>query len=402
MHPLQHMSSTKLTLQIITVICAALVSSSCGLINSESTPEQKILTGVTLSAADFQRLRDNHRPLKSFDELPPPLAPDYASEESWAALWPRADEADVAPPNTAYPEAQDSAQVDVFFVHPTCYTKKDFWNGPIDDPDVKRTVSFMMKYMASVFNATARLYAPRYRQFTLFSVVENETTSGMQAIELAYSDVERAFDYYIKTLNQGRPFILASHSQGSMHSGRLLQTKIVETSIQSKLVVAYLIGMAIPNNLPGIEPARSATDYGVYINWNSLTADADPRFFTEDIVIWVGNAYRKSKGISILQVNPLSWLMNGGKVAVSNNPGSLPSDPGSNLRPLINGVTSADASGNILVIEKPIVSSDFPGDGPDAPLLNADKGDYHNYDYQLFYESIRKNVMDRVNAYLTR
>jgi hypothetical protein len=394
--------SRLLSLQIIIIICTALLSNSCSLTNSDSTHQPTILTGVNLSAADFQRLRDNHRPLKIFDELPPPLVPNYASEESWAALWPRADQADAAPPNTAYPESQNSAQVDVFFVHPTCYTKKDYWNGPIDDPDVKNTVSFMMKYVASVFNSAARVYAPHYRQFTLFSVVEKETTSGMQAIELAYSDVERAFDYYIKYLNQGRPFILASHSQGSMHSGRLLQTKIVGTPIQSKLVAAYLIGMAIPNNLPGIEPARSATDSGVYINWNSLTADADPRFFTEDIVIWVGNAYRKSKGISILQVNPLSWHMNGGKVAMSNNPGSLPSDPGSHLRPLIKGVTSADASGNILLIEKPKVSTDFPGDGPDAPLLNADKGDYHNYDYQLFYESIRKNVMDRVNAYLTR
>ena len=399
---LRRIFSKQFSLQIITVICIVLISNSCASIDSDSTPKPTILTGVTLSAADFQRLRDNHRPLYSFDEIPPPPAPNYASGDSWAALWPRADEADVAPPNTAYPEAQNSAQVDVFFVHPTCYTKKDFWNGPIDNPDVKNTVSFMMKYMASVFNSTARVYAPRYRQFTLFSVVENETISGMQAIELAYSDVERAFDYYIKYWNQGRPFILASHSQGSMHSGRLLQTKIVGTPIQSQLVAAYLIGMAIPNNLPGIEPARSATDSGVYINWNSLTADADPRFFTEDIVIWVGNAYRKSKGISMLQVNPLSWLMNGGKVAASNNPGSLPYDPGSNLRPLIKEVTSADASGIILIIEKPSVAADFPDDGPDAPLLNAYYGDYHNYDYQLFYESIRKNAMDRVNAYLAK
>jgi hypothetical protein len=72
------------------------------------------------------------------------------------------------------------------------------------------------------------------------------------------------------------------------------------------------------------------------------------------------------------------------------------------LRPLIKGVTSADASGSILVIEKPAVASDFPDDGPNAPLLNAYYGDYHNYDYQLFYESIRNNAIDRVNAYLTK
>lgn len=366
-----------------------------------TSSHQAILTGVTLSEADLQKLTEVHRPLRPIDELPSPPAPDYASADSWAALWPRADEADAAPPNTAYPEAQDSAPADVFFVHPTCYTKKDYWNGPVDDADVKNAVSFMMLYLASVFNAAARVYAPRYRQFTLFSVVEKETTSGMRAIELAYSDVERAFDYYLENLNEGRPFILASHSQGSMHSSRLLQTRIVGTPIQSRLVAAYLVGMAIPNNLRGIEPARSATDAGVYINWNSLTADADPRFFTEDIVIWVDNAYRKSRRVPLLQVNPLTWLLNGGKVAASSNPGSLPSDPGSTLPPLIKGVTSADASGDMLIIEKPEVPG-FPGDGPDAPLLNADNGDYHNYDYQLFYESIRKNAVDRVNAYLKK
>ncbi len=159
-----------------------------------TSSKQTVLTGVTLSETDFQELAEVHRPLGSFDELPSPPTPDYTSADSWAALWPRADEADAAPPNTAYPEAQNSAPADVFFVHPTCYTKKDYWNGPIDDPDVKNAVSFMMMYLASVFNAAARVYAPRYRQFTLFSVVERETTAGMQAIELAYSDVERAYE----------------------------------------------------------------------------------------------------------------------------------------------------------------------------------------------------------------
>ncbi|MBZ0198683.1 MAG: DUF3089 domain-containing protein [Ignavibacteriaceae bacterium] len=402
MNPLKRMF-TKISryLLMLFFFCTVLFINSCSVSDPDPETYPEILTGVTLSDADFQKLKANHRPLKTFEQLPPPSAPDYSIQESWAALWSRADEADVAPPNSIYQEAQDSAEVDVFFLHPTCYTKKDFWNGPIEDEETKNTVSFMMMYLASTFNSTARVYAPRYRQFTLFAILEKETMSGMQAIELAYSDVERAFDYYIKNYNNGRPFILASHSQGSMHAGRLLQTKIVGTSLQSKLVAAYLIGMAIPDNLSGISPASSATDYGVYINWNSLTAGADTRFFTEDIVIWVGNAYRKSKGISILQVNPLSWLKNGGKISASNNPGSLPSDIGTDLLPLVSGVTGTDASGNVLIIDKPTIPG-FPGDGADAPLLNADKGDYHNYDYQLFYESIRKNSIDRVKAYLKK
>lgn len=388
------------TLFFSIIFCSSILFISCSTTEPPKS-EPEILTGLSISEADYQKMKEKHRPLKPFDQLPPPPAPDYSSPDSWAALYPRLDEADVAPPNTSYPEAQDSASIDVFFVHPTCYTGKDYWNGPINSTEVKSAVSFIMMYLASSFNATARIYAPRYRQFTVFSVLEKETNSGMKAIDFAYYDVERAFNYYISNYNQGRPFILASHSQGSMHASRLMQTKIVGTSLQSKLVAAYLLGMAIPDNLNGISPANSATDVGVYLNWNSYLTGADNRFFTEDIVIWVGNSYRKSKGINLLQINPLSWLKNGGKISASNNPGSLPSNPGTDLLPLVERVTSADASGNVLIIDKPTVPG-FPGDGPDAPLLNADKGDYHNYDYQLFYESIRKNAIDRTKAYIKK
>jgi len=255
-----------------------------------------------------------------------------------------------------------------------------------------------MKYQASVFNAGARVYAPRYRQFGMYSVVEKETTSGMQAIDLAYSDVERAFDYYIRHYNKGRPFIIAGHSQGSMHGSRLLQTKVIGKPLQPKLVAAYLIGVTIPKDLPGIEPSTSPTDTGKIINWNSYIRGGETTFFTDDIIIWVGNSYRKVKGITSVQVNPLSWKLNGGKVAAADNPGSLPANI---IGLLVPNITGADASGEVLIVEKPRIKG-FEGDGPDVPLLNPDKGDFHIYDYQLFYESIRKNTIDRANSFIRR
>ena len=105
-------------------------------------------------------------------------------------------------------------------------------------------------------------------------------------------------------------------------------------------------------------------------------------------------AYRKARGIASIQVNPLSWELHGGRIEAAGNPGSLPADPSGALPPLVAGVTGVDASGAILTIDAPAIGG-FPGDGPDMPLLNADRGDYHNYDYQLFYESIRGNVVER-------
>lgn len=261
---------TKRVVNVFSTICFLIVliaSSAFHFSCSNKESKSEILTGATLTPEETKRLTDAHRPAFPFDKLPPPPAPDYAMESSWAALFPRADEADVAPPNTLYPEAQARAGIDVFFIHPTCYAKRNFWNGPIDDPDVKNSVSGILMFQASVFNASARVYAPRYRQFGLYAALERETTSGMQAFELAYSDIERAFDYYIKNYNQDRPFILAGHSQGSIHGSRLLQKKIIGTPLQSKLVAAYLIGMTIPNDLSGIEPSKSATDLGKVINW---------------------------------------------------------------------------------------------------------------------------------------
>jgi len=358
-----------------------------------------IVTGAALPEKVQYGLKRSHRPALLFGEMTPPPEPDYGAPDAWAALPSRRDDADVIPPNTRYPEAQKEAPIDVFFIHPTGYTKPDSWNGPLDDPEAVLAVSLVMKYLAGVFNAAARVYAPRYRQATIYAVFDYETNSGIRAIELAYSDVERAFGHYLKNYNAGRPFILASHSQGSMHGLRLLQEKIIGTPLQKKLVAAYLIGMAIPADIPGISPSRSATDTGGVISWTTYTSDGNPSLFINDIATWFGGRYRKSKGLALVQTNPLSWELGGGKVDASRNPGSLPFlDPYGDLLPLIPGVTGADASGQVLRIDKPKVPG-FPGSGTADPVLNADFGDYHDYDYALFYESIRKNAIDRAEAF---
>ncbi len=43
------------------------------------------------------------------------------------------------------------------------------------------------------------------------------------AFEIAYADVKAAFEFYLKIYNNYRPIIIASHSQGTKHTGRLLK-----------------------------------------------------------------------------------------------------------------------------------------------------------------------------------
>ena len=61
-------------------------------------------------------------------------------------------------------------------------------------------------------------------------------------MDLAYSDVKRAFEYYLAHYNHGRPFIIASHSQGSRHAKILVQEMIDGTPLMKQFVAAYIVG----------------------------------------------------------------------------------------------------------------------------------------------------------------
>ncbi|MDO9529335.1 MAG: DUF3089 domain-containing protein [Syntrophales bacterium] len=382
-------------------ICAALRFLIFFGIIAVSSPAQEIITDGGLSPAVRKKIEPSLKPRWPFDRYPAPPPPYYWSEKTWAALPAREDAADVAPPNSKYPEAQSNASADVFFIHPTGYSSPTSWNAPWNEKAASAATDGMMRYCTSAFNAAARVYAPRYRQMTIYCFFD-QGTSGIRAADLAYSDVERSFNHYLKFWNQGRPLILAGHSQGSFHGLRLLQEKIIGTPLQDRLVAAYLIGFAVPMGIPGIEPSRSAMDTGTVIGWNTYTKDGVPDFFTRNAIIWLKGSYRKINGSPIVQINPLSWKLHGGFIPARKNPGALPgSESETTLLKLIPGIVGADASGKVLIINKPAILG-FPGMGPDMPLLNADFGDYHNYDYQLFYETIRRNALDRVKAFMAK
>lgn len=363
--------------------------------------EGRVPTGGDLSASDRKRMEDL-RPKFSFGDKAPVAAPDYSSQSAWAALPGIKDDADKYPPNTAYPEAQSAAAADVFFIHPTTSVSSAYWNVPIDDPAAADGVSVVMATYASVFNAAAMIYAPRYRQATLYAFFDDRTDSGLKAVELAYSDVERAFGHYIKHSNQGRPFMLAGHSQGSIHGIRLLQERIIGTPLQKRLVAAYLVGGPVLRDTPGIKASRLPSDTGVLIGWTSYTREGDPDFFTRSCITWLPGGYSRVGGRPIVQVNPLSWALNGAIVPVKDNPGSLPllidrRSP-DRMPDLIPGVCGADASGEVLIIYRPETAG-FQSDSDGLSIFNTASGDFHNLDYTLFYESVRKNAMDRVHAF---
>jgi hypothetical protein len=321
------------------------------------------------------------KPPKGFDEIATPPAPDYSRPEYWAALPDRKDNADVVPAGD-YSDNQDNALIDIFFLHPTTYYSRKAWNQPLDDKRANDyTDNRVLRNQASVFNGSGRIYAPRYRQATLYSFMD-EKGNGERALELAYADVRKAFEYYLEHYNEGRPIIVASHSQGSRHAIRLLQDYFTGTPLVSQLVAAYLVGWGGADTksyerFPDIPVCDSPDQTGCWMTWNTLGPEAE----------------RDRYGRSSVCVNPLTWTIDNTYASPELNLGGVVFGDDNDTRPIPDvGVVDAQCVDGVLITSRP--------EGEAYSYMPMGKDNYHIYDYGLFYINIRKNVEERVTAYL--
>jgi hypothetical protein len=354
-----------------------------------------ILSGLMLSGCGpIAGLMESFRhPAKPFSETTAPPVPDYAQPGTWLAFPGRNGlERSVPPEFTAVDET--SAPADVFFVHPTTYLKNDVWNagydvhGAYDEP--------VLLGQLSAFNGCCRLYAPKYRQASLYALGKS-----YPAVDLAYSDVARAFRYYIAHENHGRPFIIASHSQGSQLAVHLLQAEILATPLQKQLVAAYVIGAFAPSNFGelGLPICAGARQTGCIVSWNTTQVGKTGAFMLiHDKSYWWRGAERQSGQLPAVCVNPLTWTENDAAPA-SANLGSLPfptapfpnaAAPLAALAPHLTGAVCKDK----------LLDVDVPKEPPGFhDALSFLYGSYHRSDYGLFYAAIRANAIDRVAAW---
>ena len=316
-----------------------------------------------------------------FDPALAPEPPDYNTPQAWAALPTIADPSDDHPAEMM--PADNTRNVAVFFVHPTSYMSKANWNQPLDDADANWVVdNRVLRHQASVFNGCCEIYAPRYRQATFYSFMDSNG-SGKAALDLAYSDVSRAFDAFISRIDG--PFILAGHSQGTSHAARLLREKIAPVALRERMIAAYLIGFSIGEREIGDIPVcASATQTGCVVGWNSV--DGENRGVFGDVE-------------NLVCTNPLTWEDNGDYAPHALNAGGIGyptygrpaegEDP--TLMVLEPGAADAQCSQGVLQIRE-LQSESFPSRMPGNSM--------HIYDYSLFYANLRQNALDRVGAFL--
>ncbi|MBA2934069.1 DUF3089 domain-containing protein [Sphingomonas sp. CGMCC 1.13654] len=338
-------------------------------------------------------------PSTPFDVKAEPPPPDYSQQKAWMAFPGRRGLERSVPPGYAV-VGDEEAPADVFFIHPTTYRDNDIWNAPYDAPDSKAPLNPpVLLEQLSVFNGCCRMYAPHYRQATLAGLSKSQP-----AMDLAYSDVLRAFRFYIAHVNKGRPFIVASHSQGTAHAVRLLQDEIIGTPLQSRLVVAYLVGGYVPSDFAkiGMPACEDSRQIDCVLSWNTIQAGRNGARMLIDnkTYYWQGKMKDHDQAPAIC-VNPLTWNETGSALAQANS-GSVPFPKapfpvGPSSLPLFEHLTGAVCHGNLLEV-------DIPRSSPRGfrDILSLLFGSYHLSDYGIFYAAIYRNAIDRVNAWKQR
>jgi Protein of unknown function (DUF3089) len=322
----------------------------------------------------------------------PLAAPDYAKPSAWAAYPGRPSGADEVPQGVR--RASD-ARVPVFFIHPTTDIAPAIGNAAFDAGGVlgARMDRAVLRFQASVFNGCCRIFAPRYRQASLGAITTN-SAAAYAADDLAYGDVARAFARFL-ALNPAGPFILASHSQGSIHALRLLQEKVIGTPLQGRLVVAYLVGVALPTAVAslGLPVCQRPDAIGCIVSWNTVRQGHDDRRRHETSVIWWRGRYEPIAGRPLVCVNPLNWRQDASAPSADNLGAVYSAGRDAPIPAPIPHVTGASCDDGLLGVDIPFGKRRHFRD-----VLTL-AGVYHDFDYSLFYMNLRRNASARIAAY---
>jgi len=309
---------------------------------------------------------------QTFQEKNIPSAPNYDDEKAWAVL-PSKYPAGL---KSFAPNAIKNLKVDVFYVYPTLLmdTKDLRWNAPFDDLEQNtKILTLTVKYQASPFATSGKIYVPIYRQAHIRSY-SLYNKGGKQAFEIAYADVKNAFETYLKKYNNGRPIILASHSQGTNHTTQLLKDFFDEKPLQKQLVAAYIPGMGIkPNEFKTIKPMTTPSETGGFVSWNTRKK----------------NSYPKKKDVykGSVTTNPITWnsVL---KTTRDQHKGFLYSNDA-----LYEKSFTAEITDGMVWISLP----HFP-----LRYFAIFKKNYHVGDINLFWQDIKENVELRTKTWLEK
>jgi hypothetical protein len=304
-------------------------------------------------------------------------AVDYSQSAHWLSL----------------PKVADKA-VDVFYLYPTAWHKVDEGEPnvcKIDNPIMLKQAKIILGQQATAFETVGNIYAPYYRQgdaayiLSLPYAERDKFVGGIPA-----GDATAAFDYFIKHYNNGRPFILAGHSQGSMILRIILADYMAKNpDVYKRMIAAYVIGYSVTEEYlaanPHLKFARGPDDTGVIISYN-----------TQAPVISGTNGVVLPGAIAI---NPITWTRGETPASAEQNLGSILLTASGEVGAK-NVMNIADArvskARGVVICSTANVKIFAPGDA----LFG--KGVFHGWDYPFYYNNIRENAANRARIFLSR
>ncbi len=296
-------------------------------------------------------------------------ATDYAVAAHWLAL----------------PAATNKA-VDIFYFYPTAWTSTN--PNPevcsINNQSMLQQAPPAFARQATAFEPIGNIYAPFYRQANLTAmapaiVAGIPTTDGMAA-----------FDYYIRHFNQGRPFIMAGHSQGANVLNNLLARYMqTNSAVLARMIAAYVIGYPVTARYladnPHLKFATGPGDTGGIISYNTQAPGVSP---ATNLILW---------GLKGIVINPLTWTRTETPAGTNQGCGSyMPNSNGVFERTAQYADARVDSSNGVLICS----TADTNVLAKFSPFARV--GVFHSFDYSFYYFNLRVNAAQRTRNFLQK
>ena len=285
-----------------------------------------------------------------------------------------------------YSIGDETHAADVFYVYPTVSTisyedNGNSWYADITLPEVREEANGNQRFNKMLYGEY-NFYAPYYRQM-IFEAYQQPASMLVQLVETPAQDINDAFQYYMTHYNNGRPFFLMGHSQGSQVLIELLK-KGMTIEQRQQMVAAYCIGYHVTAEElaeypEALKPATDSIMQGLII-FNSVTDTTAISMV--------------SRG-DVVGINPTTWTMSTDTIPAEFHLGMAKYN---------------DARDSILIVPCPTKTCLYkhttvcPDLDPEMVFIPAyeqmfPKGNLHFADSWLFGGNVIQNMRCRLNHY---
>ena len=277
-------------------------------------------------------------------------------------------------------------EVDCIWLYPTSSMANKII-GKVD-PVMKFMAKSNYKVNGPVFSKHCNMFAPYYHQLSAmkFNELTDDEIFEVEKNE-PRTDVYAALDYYFEHYNNGRPYVLAGHSQGACMIVYILTEYMkFHPEYYDRMIAAYVVGYGMtPEQLeanPHIKTAEGSDDTGVLISWNT---EGPENIGQHNFVIRPG-AYI---------INPVNWRTDdtpayGARIDLSRR--SIISETADPKKCAIQNEVAARFGplGKLPPVKKLVWNMMVPGFGSQS---------FHNFDYAFYADSVSENLKHRIDNY---